>query len=262
MIRQRTILISSLLALTLTIPLVGADMPTSFEGTHYHVLSLGNITVDVFALMDAAQTAGRSVIWYQDDTATVFKGSEQADVDVSTALQDESVLLIDGAQFMFRQSEESYTFTIRPSEAGYELVVNPSVTLLITDTLTSILTTLQELGIPGAEVNLGFTSYAKADLKGPASPAGILIESTLYGLVVADDWFTYASMKGLNQVGLRVEVVAEKLPGGVLDAAFSGYVLEETTSLVKLLCPISELVTLAKDSAIGYVRTAYQPSIP
>jgi hypothetical protein len=48
----------------------------------------------------------------------------------------------------------------------------------------------------------------------------------------------------------------------VLDDAFAVYVIEETDLLVKLLLPIDQLLTLAQSSSIGYVRMAYQPSIP
>ena len=262
MIRQGKMFLFALLALALALPLHGADVPTSFSSTHYYILSLGEMPIDLSILIQTTQSAGYSVIQYDGNTALVSRGSEAAAVDVGTALADESVLVVDSDRFYLRETSASYVFTVRPAEIGYELVINPSQELSINDTLASILIGLQQIGILGNEVNLEFASFAKADLKGPAAPAGVFIDSMLYGLTVAEDWFAYATAEGLTQVGLRVEIVAEKVPGGVLGAEFTDYAIEETDSLAKLLLPIDELLALAKSTSIGYVRTAYQPAVP
>lgn len=262
MIRRGKTILFVLLAFTLAFPLNGTDVPTSFAPSHYYILSLGEMSVDLSALIQTTQSAGYSVIQYDDDTATVYRGGEAVDMDVATALADEYLLLVDGSRFYLREIGEAYAFTVRPAEVGYELVINPQQELSINDTLASVLMTLQQIGILGNEVNLEYASFAKADLKGPAAPAGVFIESTLYGLTVAEDWFAYAAVKGFTQVGLRVEIVAEKVPGGVLDAKFVDYVVEETESLAKLLLPIDELLPLARSTSIGYVRMAYQPTVP
>jgi len=262
MIRQGRMIPLALFALALAFPLQGADVPTSFAATHYYILSLGEMSVDLSTLTQTTQSAGYSVIQYDGETAIVYRGGEAVDMDVATALADGYILLIDGSRFYLREVGETYTYTVRPAEVGYELVINPQQELPVNDTLASILIGLQQIGILGNEVNLEFAAFAKADLKGPAAPAGVFIESTLYGLTVAEDWFAYAVAEGLTQVGLRVEIIAEKVPGGVLDAEFVDYVVEETESLVKLLLPIDKLLTLAKSSSIGYVRIAYQPVVP
>ena len=262
MIRQRRTILFALLALTLAFSLHGADVLTDFSSTHYYIFPLGEMSVDLSALTQTTQSAGYSVIQYEGDTATVYREGEAVDVEMETALADEYVLLIDGSRFYLREIGETYTFTVRPSEIGYELVINPQQELSVNDTLASILMGLQQIGILGNEVNLEFASFAKADLKGPAAPEGVFIESTLYGLTVAEDWFAYAVVKGLTQLGLRVEIIAEKVPGGVLDIDFADYVVEETETLAKLLLPIDELLALAKSTSIGYVRIAYQPAVP
>ena len=262
MIRQGKMILFALLALALVIPVHGADVPTSFSSTHYYILSLGNMSVDLPTLIQTAQTAGYSIIQYEDDIASVVREGEQVADDVSVALADAAVLLVDSGRFYLREASDTYTFTVRPAETGYELVINPTDDLSINDTLVSILMGLQQIGILGSEVNLEFASFAKADLKGPASPIGVPIDSIVYGLVVAEDWFAYASAKNLTQIGLRVEIVAEKIPGTVLAEEFTEYVIEESASLVQLLLPIDELLALAQSTSIGYVRTAYQPSVP
>jgi hypothetical protein len=215
--------------------------------------------IDLPALIQTTQSSGYSVIDYGAPV------SGESGVDSGRAvsvLEGAAFLLVDHDRFYLREVGETYTFTVRASELGYELVINPQQDLSVNDALGSILMALQQLGILGSEVNLDFASFAKADLKGPASPAGAPMDSTLYGLVVSEDWFAYAASKLITQAGLRVEVVAEKIPGGVLSSEFSDYVVEETDLLVKLLLPIDELLTLAKSSSIGYVRIAYQPLIP
>jgi hypothetical protein len=219
------------------------------------------MTVDLPALLQMTQSGGYSVIQYDGDDVSAHRGGEAA-TDATSVLADDALLLVDGSRFYLHETSESYNFTVRPAEIGYQLVIDPSQDLPVNDTLASILMGLQQIGILGNEVNLEFESFAKADLKGPAAPVGVPIESTLYGLTVADNWFTYATAKGLTQVGLRVEIIAEKVPGGVLEAAFADYVVEETESLVRLLLPIDELLALAKSTSIGYVRTAYHPSVP
>jgi hypothetical protein len=262
MIRQRKTILLALLALVLVIPVHGADVPTSFANTHYYVFSLGNMTVDLPTLVQTAQAAGNSIIQFDGDIASVTRSGESAADDVSTALADDAVLLIDSGRYYLRQITDTYTFTVRPADVGYELVISPTQELSINETLASILVGLQQIGILGNEVNLEFAAYAKADLKGPASPIGIPIDSTLYGLVVAEDWFAFAITKGITQVGLRIEIVAEKIPGTVVADEFSEYVIEESASLAQLLLPIDQLLALAQSTSIGYVRLAHQPSVP
>jgi len=95
--------------------------------------------------------------------------------------------------------------------------------------------------------------------KSEAAPAGVAIDSNLYNLMIAPDWLTAAEEKGLARTGLRVSVVAEKVPAGAVPDQFKTYVVSETDTLAKLLLPIEDLVSLASDSAIGYVRPPYQP---
>ena len=233
-----------------------------FSSSQYYILSLGSLSVDMDALIPATQSAGYSVLQYDGDSVSIDRGNASSDVDVATALGDASVLIVDSGRFELRRAEASYTFTVRPGQSGYELVIDPNEDIGVADTLASILTTLQEIGILGSEVDLEFSSFSKADLKGPAPPAGLLMDSTLYSLTVAQDWFTYSATAGLTQAGLRVEVVAEKVPNGVLDSAYEIYVISQTESLVKLMLPIDLLISLAESDSVGYVRVPYQPSVP
>jgi len=253
MLRRTTTLAIALLVSTIACSVQAQDVPARLSPTHYYIFSLGEMTVDAMAVAGTTQSAGFSVVRFVDD---------EPDGDLAAALSAQKFLLIDGDRIYLRQTNDAHTYTMRPSATGYELVVNPAEDLTLTDTLGSILLDLQTIGVVGSEVNLEYAAYSKADLKGPAAPEGVPLDSTLYGLMVAEDWFAYASVHGLTLVGLRVEVVAEKLPGAALASTFSTYVTEETESLARLLLPIERLIALADSASVGYVRTAYQPAVP
>jgi hypothetical protein len=239
--------------LSVSMGLAAQEVPTSFSPSHYYILALGGVSMDLPSLAQATQSSGYSVVQFDGNVP---------DGDLEAALEAPSMLLIDAGRFYLRQIDSAYTFAVRPSDTGYELVVSPNEQLPITDVLGSILLSLQGIGILGNDVNLDYSAYSKADLKGPASPEGVYIDSTLYGLTVSEDWFDYATAHALTMVGLRIEVVAEILPGHALDSAFSPYMTEETSTLAKLLLPIDELLALATSESVGYVRTAYQPAVP
>jgi len=242
---------------------VGAsDSSTEFLQTHYYLLPLGQVAADVDAVCRAAQSSGFSVISYSADSAEAYRGDDPVSTAPTALLSDRSLLVIDGDRFLLRQPGEGFTFSVRPSEEGYELVIDPQQDLVMSDVLGPVLTSLQSMGIVGDEVSLNVQAFAKEDLKGPTPPSGIPIESTLYHLLIARDWFDFAATRALSVVGLRVEVVAEILPGAALDPAYTAYVVEEGQGLAKLLLPIDRLLALARSSAVGYVRSPYRPSVP
>jgi hypothetical protein len=92
----------------------------------------------------------------------------------------------------------------------------------------------------------------------------VAIDSNLYNLMIAPDWFTAAEEMNVARTGLCVSVVAEKVPTGAIPESLKPYVVSETDALAKLLLPIEDLLSLASDSAIGYLRPPYkpQPAVP
>ena len=152
---------------------------------------------------------------------------------------------------------------MRSSGGGpFHDIVDPQQDLPIPVVLDPVLVSLRSMGILGDELSLNIQAYAKDDLKGPPPPTGAAIDSSLYGLLIARDWFGDAAAKGLTLVGLRVEVVAEILPGASLEEAFAPYVVEGSEGLAKLSLPIDLLLALARSSTVGYVRPPYHPSVP
>jgi len=261
----RRLLISILCVLTVGSLLTSGQTSDDFAATHYYILAMGQVSVDMDGLAESLKARDFTVITFDGDIASVYRGAELAgDVSIQGALADEAVLVIDADRFLLRvaEAELNYTYTVRPAAGGYELVVNPTQDIAISDALASVLMSLQELGVLGNSVDLEYAAFAKNDLKGPAPPAGASIDSILYRLMVAEDWFAFAATQSLTMTGLRIDVVAELLPGGSLPETFAAFVREETEQLAKLLVPVDRLVALASAESIGYVRLPYQPAVP
>ena len=240
----------------------GAGDTTSFLQTHYYLLSLGQVAADIDSIRQEAQSSGYSLITYSDNSAEAWRGGLVVETAPEDVLADERLLAVDGERFLLRQSEAAYAFTVRPAESGYELVIDPHQDQAMADVLGQVLGSLQSLGILGDELSLDVRAYAKDDVKGPPPPIDVAIDSTLYGLSVARDWFDYAAQKGLTRVGLRVEVVAEVLPGASLAGSFEPYIVDGSATAVKLRLPIEQLLALARSSGVGYVREPYRPAVP
>jgi len=257
------VLLSVLWLVLLGALMLNGQTTSDFLSTHYYILSMGEVAADVGTLGESTKDEGFTVLTYDGEDATVYRGTELAsDVSVQDALADDAVLVVDADRFYLRASETAFTYVVRPASDGYELVISPSEDIAIQDTLASLLMSLQEFGVLGESVDLEYTAYAKNDLKGPASPAGASIDSLLYRLMVSEDWHAFAASNSLSMIGLRVDVVAEILPNGVLPEAFLPFAFEQTDQLAELLIPVDLLVTLASSESIGYVRPPYQPAVP
>lgn len=257
------------LVASLTILFVGISMVSfgtgdlsGFSATEYYILSLGELSANVESVVDAAQTDGFTVIRYDGDTATAYRGRSETTEPLPELIKSDKLLIVDNGRIYLRVKEQAYTYTLRPSASGYELVIDPEEALPIVETLTGVLNGLQGMGLVGTEVDLGFEAFDKSAVKGPTPPEGAMIDSDLYWLTVAEDWFAFAAAKGLSLTGLRVEVVAEKLPGGTIPSEFSAYITGETDTAAKLLLPIDSLVRLAESAGVGLVRPPYRPAAP
>jgi hypothetical protein len=180
-------------------------------------------------------------------------------------LSADRLLVLDGDRFYLRSSSATLSYAIRPSGAGLELVVSPKASIDLVDALTPIFVELQDVGIEGIDVDLtDYRTVVRNPFKGPAEPQDLAakLDYALYGLVVAEDWFTYASQKGLALLGLRIEVVVEKIPGASLPANFASLVISETADLASLILPVDEVASLARSAGVGYVRLPYVPVAP
>ncbi len=227
---------------------------------NYYLISIGTVNASIASLIQTAQSTGYAVIVRSGEEVKFYRGDQPTDEDETTLIGCGKLLYVDDGQFLLQLKGANYDYTVRPGEGGaYDLVIVPHRDLPLGETLTTIINSLQEMGIIGSEVDMEFRSFPQQAEKSPAPPAGVAIDSGLYALQIAPDWFSAASAAGLTRVGLRVEVIAEKLPGGEIPEEFREYVESETDALAKLLLPINDLVDLAKSPGIGYLRPPYRP---
>ena len=251
--------------LLLTILIIGSGMAvsgTQLLQTDYYLIAIGTIDTPIESLIQTAQANGFSVAGSYGGEPL---GGDPLTEEPEEALQAMPLLLyVDESWFLLRVTGEDFDYTVRPTGEGYELVLIPHKDLPFEETVGMVLSDLQEMGIVGSVDMELPEQYAKESEKGPLPPPGVAIDSALYGLSVAADWFAEASRLGIDRVGLRVEVVAEKLPGGTIPEAFIPFIESESEGLAKLLLPIWQLTELARSSSIGYVRQPYrpQPSVP
>jgi len=233
-----------------------------FEPTSYYVFSLGPATVDVNSLIQTACASGFSAAIYTGSAYDVYREGTAVQTTSADLLGDPKSLVVDGARFHLRVADAAYTYTVRPGESGYDLVISPTTRVSMADTLQTVLLSLQELGIVGTDLSMNLRSFDKSSIKGPPPPQGAAIDSALYDLMIAENWFAEADACGITMAGLRVEVVAEKTLGARIPERFAVYVVGETENAAKLLIPIEQLVLLARSGGIGYVRLPYQPTVP
>jgi len=261
--RAKKLAVALVITSTLAVAAVWLSVGESlvFDPSEYYVLSLGGAPIDIAGLRLAAQTDGFTIVDYAGDTFVASVGELPTADPLDLLLASDRLLVVDGDRFLLRVRGEPSTYTVRPSAAGLELVFSPAIVQEFDD-VVAVLLDLQRFGIIGNEVDLGFSAYTKNALKGPAPPAGAMIESDLYGLTVAEDWHAFAAFKGLSVVGLRVDVVAEKLPGIALPSNVLAYVASESESLARLLLPIEQLVPLSLSGSVGLLRQAYEPVAP
>jgi len=250
------------LAAIVLLQIVAWPQMAEFLPDSYYILPLGAIETDLSALIEAVQASDFSIAEYTGSGYDVTHPAEPPDWTFEMFLVAPRTLLIDGCRYRLRVVQENFTYTVRPGTAGQDLVITVERAMPVAQTLDEILGSLRNLAMVGADLSLEIQSFDRSRIKGPPPPAGAPIDSTLYDLMIAADWYAQANVYGLPLQGLRVEVIAEVLPGETLPEPFSAYAVGETENTVKLWIPIEQLVLLAQADEIGYVRPPYRPAVP
>ena len=258
--KMRWISIAMILMAMIVVAAGGQSL--QFLETEYYVIPLGESGIAADVLVEQVQTVGMSTIVYGVDGVTALRAGEATDATPAEVYLDAQVLVVDADRYQLTIRGEDFTYTVRPAAEGVELVIGTTAPLNAAAVLGEVLGKLQDLGIVGADVGLEYTAYDRNALKGPPTPEGVALDSTLYGMTIAEEWSAYAAEKGFALIGLRVDVVVEKLPGEVIPEAYEAYLVTETEQLAKLLLPVDLMVPLARLSAVGYVRLPYKPAVP
>ncbi len=243
--------------------IVATGSPSVLSPALYYLFPAEGVEADIQTLSETACAAGYVVITFSGETVNAVRGTETAQGDLNALLAEDHVLVLDGDRFLLHAALSGVSYTLRPAAGAMELVVSAAEETPTLEALAAIIADLQALGIPAMNIDLASSqSFSATSLKGPAVPPGIALDSTLYDLVVAADWFAYAASKGIRLSGLRIEVVMEKVAGSAFPSAFVPFLISETDRLAKLILPIDQLLPLAKDSAVGSVRLPLQPVAP
>lgn len=242
-----------------TIPVVAVAEDIVFTQGNYYVISIGAAQSDVGTLVQTGQAKGFAVIISRTDGISAYRGNEPTEETEAELVIAESLLYVDGSRFLLRLERDIFDYEVRPGTSGYDLVLIPHQDMTISDLFIDVLTPLQNLGIIGDEVSMEYQAFILNPEKSEAPPTEIAIDSKLYNLMIAPDWLAYAKSQGLERIGLRITVVAEKTPTGTISDEFQAYLVSETDSLAKFLLPIEDLVRLASDNSIDYLRPPYYP---
>ncbi len=264
--RMRFVVKGALLALMVGFGVAASGGAATLDSQSYYCFAVGDLAVGIQTLSAAAAAEGYAVLSFSDNTVTIVNGTNSpSDTIEGMLLSANRLLVIDGDRFYLRADGAALSYAIRPSDAGLELVISPKAPIDLVDALTTVFVELQDVAIDGMDVDLtDYRTVVRDPLKGPAEPLDLAakLDYALYGLVAAEDWFTYASQKGLALLGLRIEVVVEKLPGASLAVDFRNQVISETPELASLILPVDQLASLARSAGVGYVRLPYVPVAP
>ena len=264
--RMHLMVKGAILALVAALAVAAAGGAVTLDPQMYYCFSVGNLAVGIQTLSVAAADGGFDVLAYSDNTVSVLHGTQTASGNVQQVLlSSDRLLVVDGDRFYLRVNGATLSYAIRPASLGLELIISPKGSIDLFEALTSVLVELQDVGIAGMDVDVdAYRTFTRNALKGPAAPQDLAakLDYALYGLGVAEDWFAYASQKGLALLGLHIEVVVEKIPGGTLPATFSADMISETSTVASLVVPVDQLVSLARSTGVGYVRLPYVPVVP
>lgn len=94
----------------------------------------------------------------------------------------------------------------------------------------------------------------------PRPPAGLPLASNLYGLLFAEDPADYAHQKGIQIKEGKVKVIIElETRNAQLPQTCDLVVESRSKNLARAWVSIEQLIVLAEEDEIGFIRTPHQP---
>jgi hypothetical protein len=243
----------------------GSESSQLLAGQSYRAL-LPSSATDIGQLVLTAQNLDYWIRIQQGLGVTYLKGKTlctACDPSQEARFFQPPQLYVDGALYWIRLDEAKFRLNLRPAAAAqsstssYELIVSPKVDLGSQD-LSALLTELAPFGVaPTQTSSLSFEVLAVPSK--PQPPAGARLDSTLYGLMVAPDWYDYAAAHGIDLSGLRARVIIELVTPRTLPQLPNLLVEARSDNLIRALVPIQQLLTLADDPAVAFVRLPNKP---
>jgi hypothetical protein len=260
-IKEETMKIMILL-LGLSLILAGGIGGEALSGVNFYKATFSLPQPDISTIAARAQELGFWIRVQYGLNVAYLHGTGPC--DICTPENEESLfgfpqLYLDDGLFLVRLDEERYRLNIRPSpelEGTYEVFVGSIIGLERAEMEQEALRWLQQLGIVQT-TSLNFTELVPQEK--PELPEGLRLDSLLYALTLAPDWHDFARERGLALGGLRIKVIVELASPDMVPQGY--HLIEEARSenLMRVLVPVRELIRLAHDPAVGFVRLPYVP---
>ncbi|MCS7197775.1 MAG: hypothetical protein NZ930_03730 [Candidatus Bipolaricaulota bacterium] len=237
-------------------------------GKFYRV-ALSRIESDMEKIIEAARQAGFSVRIARGTTVKYFLGMQPC-LDCTPENERERLvfphLFVDGELLWLRAEGLLSRYNLRPSpREGYELIVAPTTTASASAILDEIGRRLAKLSVVSDPVLplLVEELTVVPGVKPPKPPEGVRLDPVLYALMLMPDWYEFAPQQRLELWGLRVRVIVELISPEAQLAPNHNILVEarSPSGLLRVLVPIHQLVRLASDPAVKFVRPPYQPGL-
>lgn len=231
---------------------------------HYYKASLPPAAYNVNRIIDQAKSLG---FWIRIERETIayYQGSElclACDPAKEREFFTMPQLYVDGNLFLIRIDEVAYKLITRPKdEANLEIIIAPKQDITTKEAEEQIIAKLLQLGVICSckPLALAFEPLLFPQEK-LAPPEGVKIDSLLYKLTLAPDWHEFAETNGFELFGLRVKIIIELVsPEEKLQGDYKLILEARSDSLIRARVLVNELVNLAKDPAVKFVRLPYKP---
>jgi hypothetical protein len=237
---------------------------------HYHA----TVTLTAANPLQIISTAQNSDYWIRIQTGTditYLKGKEpctQCNPAQESSFFQMPRLYVDGQRFWIQIQVSDMEVHLRPQSASmqlqYELIISPA--LPKTELSAEDLSKVQDALAPFGFLSMPVTSLTLDPLTTSSKiqpPAGVQIDSVLYGLISAPDWNDYAQLNGITLSGLRARVLIELTsPDIQLPDSLDLVVESRSDNFVRVQAPVYRLAELASQPGVKFVRLPNNPQPP
>jgi len=237
-------------------------------GSYYRALLPQTPAFSLPKIIEGAKRLGFWIRIQEGLVVTYFKGGElctSCDPLKEQEFFKTPSLYVDAGLFLFRIDELKLFFNVRPlggsaaASKGYEIIVNPKTDVSAKEAEGIMVGKLLQLGVLESAIPLSFELLKTQDK--PKPPEGLPLDSALFALTQAPDWHLFAARNNIELSGIRARVVIElNTPDSQLQSTLNVIVLSRSSSgLIRALVLIPELIEVAKDPAVKFVRLPSQP---